>query len=392
MMTARRWAVGLISGTSMDGIDAALVELEGSPERVCIRLRAFLTAPYPSGIERSLMRLAGGGETTTAELSRLNSALGSLFADAAIAVCRRGHVSSRKLSVIGSHGQSVFHCGPNSGERRKSPEVAPGSTLQIGEPAVIAERTRAPVVADFRAADLAAGGHGAPLVPMLDYLLFRNAKVDVATLNIGGIANVTIIPAGAQPAAVIGFDTGPGNMVIDGLVRRFTHGSELFDEGGRWAREGAVVQPLLDRILRLSFFRRRPPKSAGREEFGSQFIDRYFVHNRGASRRDLVRTATELTARSIADALRSCVSWESVPKRLIVSGGGVHNRFLLDRLGGLLPQTEIARSGQYGIPEDAKEAIAFAVLADRTMHGLAGNLPSVTGASREVILGKLVRS
>jgi anhydro-N-acetylmuramic acid kinase len=389
-MISRRWAVGLISGTSMDGIDAALVELDGPAQRVRVRMRAFLTAPYPGRIHRDLLRLASGGETTADGLSRLSFALGSLFADAAVAVCRRGRIPPQELSVIGSHGQTVFHEGPRQGPRGSPSAFRPASTLQIAEPAVIAEVTRAPVVADFRTADMAAGGHGAPLVPMMDYLMFRDPKRDVATLNIGGIANVTIVPAKAQPEDVTGFDTGPGNMVIDGLVRRFTQGRRAFDEGGRWASRGAVLEPLLARILRLPFFHRRPPKSAGREEFGAQFIDRYFIRHR-ARHEDLLRTATELTARTIAEALRRFTAHELMLRRLIISGGGAHNRLLLGRLADLLPEIEMVPSAKCGVPEDAKEAVAFALLADRTMHGLVGNLPSVTGARRGVILGKLIR-
>jgi anhydro-N-acetylmuramic acid kinase len=275
---------------------------------------------------------------------------------------------------------------------------------------VIAERTGVPVVADFRTADMAAGGQGAPLVPMVDYLLLPDARKGTVALNIGGIANFTVIPAGAKAVQVFGFDTGPGNMVIDGLVRHFTRGQKAYDAGGRWAAKGRALEPLLDEMLRLPFFSQPPPKSAGREQFGQDFIRQFFldrissdsaigkrrltrqIGNRQSSIvNDLLRTATELTARTIADALERFVLGKLAMHRLIISGGGAHNRLLVVRLAELLPNLRVHRSDEFGLDVDAKEAIAFAVLADRTMHGLPGNLPSVTGARRPVVLGKISR-
>ncbi|HEX5483806.1 MAG TPA: anhydro-N-acetylmuramic acid kinase, partial [Terriglobia bacterium] len=392
-MSQARWAVGLISGTSMDGIDAALVKISGSPNRPHVSLRAFITLPYPASVRKRLLELAGGSPTTAGEISTMNFALGELFAQAALAVCGNGRVSPRRLAVIGSHGQTVFHQGPAAGIRRtrarRTVRGHTASTLQIGEAAVIAERTGAPVVADFRTADMAAGGHGAPLVPMADYLLLRDAKFGVVALNIGGIANVTVIPAGARPEDVTGFDTGPGNMVIDGLVRQFSSGGKKYDAGGKWAEQGEVIEPLVAKLLRLPYFERNPPKSAGREQFGAEFVKRYFLSRASAASADLLRTATELTARSIADSFERWVLSRTKIQRLIVSGGGAHNSFLLERIGALLPGVEVRLADSYGLPVDAKEAIAFALLAHRTLHGLPGNLPSVTGARRTVVLGKV---
>jgi anhydro-N-acetylmuramic acid kinase len=385
----RRWAVGLMSGTSMDGIDAALVELTGTGEKPRIHLRAFRTTPYPSALHRRLMSIAAGNATTAAEISSLNFALGGLFAESALSVCRQGRISPRHLAVIGSHGQTIFHQGRGVNGRIKR-SLSPASTLQIGEPSIIAEQTGARVVADFRPGDMAAGGQGAPLVPLVDYLLFGNSDEGVATLNVGGIANVTVIPIRAKPEDVIGFDTGPGNMVIDELVRHFTRGRKTVDREGQWARQGAIFQPLLGRILRLPFFRQQPPKSAGREQFGSEFVRRYFLQEQGARPEDLLCTATELTARSVAEALRKFITSSTRISRMILSGGGVHNQFLLERLTLLVPEMSIESSDEHGVPADAKEAIAFALLADRTLRGLPGNLPSVTGARRPVVLGKTV--
>ncbi len=442
----KRLAVGLMSGTSMDGIDAALVRISGAAERPRIKLLAFITVPYPWWLQKRLLGIAGGESTTAAELSRLNSLLGELFGDAAVRACQRGRVAPSRLFVVGSHGQTVFHFGglqslspreflepppePEvstevTAEAEESPAaraktvafsvdatglpevkdalkdtaigiadlayVARPSTLQIAEAAMIAEIIGAPVVADFRTADLAAGGQGAPLVPMVDYLLLRDDREGRVALNIGGIANITVIPADARPEEVFGFDTGPGNMVIDALVRHFTKGRKSYDAGGGLAARGRVIEPLLAELLRLPFFRQRPPKSAGREQFGAEYVRRHFLRRRGAPPQDLLRTATELTARTIADALERFVFPRVKVHRLIVSGGGAHNRLLVSRLGELLPNLSVDLSDKYGLPVDAKEAIAFAVLADRTLHGLPGNLPSVTGARRAVVLGKLVR-
>lgn len=371
----------------MDGVDAALVEISGSPEKPRVRLRAFAETAFPHSLRERLMRVARGMPVSAGEISRLNFRLGEMFAKVAIKVCRQAGVTPRRLAVIGSHGQTVYHEG--------IPAPLPGgsirNTLQIGEAAVIAERTGAPVVADFRTADIAAGGQGAPLVPMVDYLLLRDAREGRVALNIGGIANVTVIPAAAKPQQVFGFDTGPGNMVMDALVRHFTRGRKTYDTEGRVAARGRVMDALLEEVLRFPFFRRKPPKSAGREQFGSEFVERYFLSRRRGRFEDLLRTATELTAGSVADALARFVFPRVKIHRLIVSGGGANNTFLLRRLRELLPRLKVQLSDAYGLPLDAKEAIAFAVLADRTLHGLPGNLPAVTGARRAVVLGKLLQ-
>ena len=371
----------------MDGIDAALVRLDGRAEQPLVRLVAFDTLSYPKSVREETLRIAAGEPATAGRISQVNFLLGELFAEAALRVCRKAGVSPRRVAVIGSHGQTIYHQG--SPTKEASRRV--GSTLQVAEPAVIAERTRVPVVADFRSADIAAGGQGAPLVPMVDYLLLRDKKQGTVALNIGGIANVTVIPANAKPEDVIGFDTGPGNMVIDGLVRHFTKGQKSYDVGGRWAARGKVLEPLLNRMLNFPFFRQEPPKSAGREQFGRWFIEHYFLRGRRARPEDLLRTAAELTAATVAGALERFVFPRTHVDRLIISGGGAHNRVLLAGLQAFLPGLAIDLSDRYGLPVDAKEAIAFAVLADRTMHGLPGNLPRVTGAHRAVVLGTLTR-
>lgn len=382
-----RLVVGLMSGTSLDGIDAALVRISGPATKPRVRLVAFETLAYRAPVRQMILRIAAGESATAGQISQLNFLLGELFAEAALRVCRAARVSPSRLAAIASHGQTIFHQGSPvrlAGRRIRS-------TLQIAEPAIIAERTGAPVVADFRPADMAAGGQGAPLVPMVDYLLLRDARQGTVALNIGGIANLTVIPAGAKPEQVFGFDTGPGNMVIDGLVRHFTKDRQAFDAGGRWAATGKVIDALLAEMLRLPFFARQPPKSAGREQFGRDFINRFLLKWRRLRPEDSLRTATELTARGVAGALERFVLGKIAIHRIIVSGGGAHNRLLIARLAELAPGLRLQRSDEFGIPVDAKEALAFAVLADRTLHGLTGNLPSVTGARHPVVLGKISR-
>ena len=385
-----RLAVGLMSGTSVDGIDAALVRLSGPLDHPRVRLLAFVTLPYPPEVRLWVMRVAAGEQTTSGGISQLNFLLGKLFAEATLEVCHAGNVSPRHVSVIGSHGQTIYHQGkPKLIQGQVEPTDS--NTLQIAEPAVIAERTGAPVVADFRTADVAAGGQGAPLVPMVDYLLLRDAQKGTVALNIGGIANVTLIPAGAKPLDVFGFDTGPGNMVSDALVQHFTGDRENYDAGGRVAALGKVNELILANTFCHPFFSQPPPKSAGREQFGREFVQGYFLSRKRACFEDLLRTSLELTARTITGALARFVFPETKMHRLIVSGGGAHNLTLVKRLAELLPELTVELSDQYGLPVDAKEAIAFAILADRTLHGLPGNLPRVTGARRAVVLGKIVQ-
>ena len=389
MYCRSRFAVGLMSGTSLDAVDAALVRLAGATDKPRVHLRAFVSVPYPPGARRRVLRVASGEAVSAREISQLNFLLGELFAAAALRVCRKASVSPHRLSVIGSHGQTVFHQGFLTREAGR--EIR--STLQIAEPAVIAERTGAPVVANFRTRDVATGGQGAPLVPLVDYLLFRDKSKGTVTLNLGGIANVTVIPAQAGPEEVLGFDTGPGNMVIDALARKFSRSQKSYDSGGRWAACGKVLEEILSRALGFPFFHQAPPKSSGREQFGAAFVERFFFS--GRKRRaacDLLRTATELTARTVAEALQNFVYPKTRIERLIVSGGGAHNRLLLGRISELLPELAVSLSDAHGIPADAKEAIAFAILADRTLQGLPGNLPAVTGARRAVVLGSIYQA
>jgi len=380
--------LGLMSGTSVDGIDVALARISGAAPKINARLEDHAAIPFPPRVREAILRIAGGASTNTVELSQLNFLVGELFADAAMKACRRFRVPLARISLIGSHGQTVFHKGKPS---RAFGMRGIASTLQIGEPAIIAARTGITTVADFRPADMAAGGQGAPLVPFVDYLLYRHPRIGRVALNIGGIANVTVIPAGARPKDVFAFDTGPGNMVIDALVRHFSSGREKFDRDAKLARRGRVLPDLLDSLLEESYFLQRPPKSAGREQFGESYAQRFISWGRRHRARpeDLICTATALTALSIIDAWHRFISPRAKIRQLIASGGGAHNPLLMAQLSAALAGVEGIPSSALGVPEDAKEAFAFAILAYETIHRRTGNLPAATGARRSAILGKV---
>ena len=376
--------IGLMSGTSMDGIDAALVDICDAGDTLQVETLAFQTTPYPPDVQAALLRTIRG-ETGVAEICHLNFLLGELFADAALQLMRQAKVSPEQLLCIASHGQTVWH----QPEPIEWQGRAIRSTLQIGELAVIAERTGVPAVGDFRTADVAAGGQGAPLVPYVDYLLFRHPEEGRILLNIGGIANLTAIAANASPQQVIAFDTGPGNALINVAMEIASGGKYRYDPDGSFAQRHPVREEWLNELLQHPYFAQPPPKSTGRETFGEAMVRKLLRRYKVASAELLVPVLTELTARSIADAIRRFVLVKMPASRLIVSGGGVHNRTLMKRLRELLPELQVETSDLYGIHPDAKEAVAFAVLGYQRMRGRTNNLPAATGAQRAVIMGKL---
>lgn len=356
---------GLMSGTSLDGIDVAVVDIA----RRRHRLVSFRSRPYPGRV-REMILAVSNTDTHTREIARLNALLGELYAEAIL----DSGVPLATIDLVGCHGQTIYHEGGLA-------------TLQLGEAAVIAERTRKPVVSDFRPRDIAAGGQGAPLVPYVDFLLYRHPRKGRVALNIGGIANITAIPAGGASEDVIAFDTGPGNMVVDALVSRHTRGKRKFDRGGRLAGRGRVNATLLKRLLADAYYRQAPPKSAGREQFGVEFIAR--LDRTGLGFFDQAATATALTAAAVSEGLHRWVLPKFSVQELIVSGGGAHNPRMMAYLAAFLEGVRVTTSAEYGIDVDAKEAIAFALLAYETWRGHPGNLPSATGARRPAILGKI---
>jgi anhydro-N-acetylmuramic acid kinase len=371
--------LGLMSGTSLDGIDAALVEIDDAAGRFGARLEAFLSIPY-EGEQRDAIRAALNGGPQ--ELCRLNFQLGEWFAHAARVLMDDVGVAASDLTAVGSHGQTVWHEPPTEG--------ASGSTLQLGEPAAIAERLDVPVVSDFRTRDVAAGGHGAPLVPLVDQLLFSRPDAWRALQNIGGMANVTLVPPEGSGAPVIAFDSGPGVAVIDEVVEIVSGGAERYDDAGRRASAGKTNEDLLVRLLDDEYFRSAPPKSTGRERYGEAYARDVVRLGRelGAGDDDLVATATALTARTIAGAY-VLAGPEPVPGECIVSGGGARNPSLMQMLAEALDPIPVTDLSALGWDPDAKEAAAFAILAHLHLAGRPGNLPSVTGAAGPRVLGKL---
>ena len=387
---------GIMSGTSADGINVALIQLtppramwtratrpRASGSKLAFKFLAQAEYPYPKAVRQAVLEGMNATHTSVANLARLNFLLAELYAEALLATQRRFRL---RAELIGCHGQTLYHQGEPARFLGRNLAV----TWQTGEGAVIAARVGVPVVSDFRPADMAAGGKGAPLVPFLDYFLYRDQRVGRIVQNIGGIANLTAIPAGASSKQVTAFDTGPGNMVIDAVTDRlFGH---PYDRNGRIAASGAVLEPVLFDLLHLPFFRRKPPKTTGREEFGREFAQQFVKGCGRASKSDVVATATALTARSIADALRRFV----LPRRgrfreFVVSGGGANNPTLLAMLANELQPFHLAirTSGEFGLPSAAKEAAAFALMAYETWNRRPSNIPSATGAKRPAILGKI---
>jgi anhydro-N-acetylmuramic acid kinase len=378
-------AIGLISGTSMDGIDAAAVEISQSPQ-LQVTLRASSSTHYPPEIRDALSAVCRVGAGLALEACRLNMVLGELFAQAALHTIEEAGWRPEEVHFIGSHGQTTVSDLVDS-------SVLGGfrafSTQQLGHPAVIAERTGITVVSDFRARDIAAGGRGAPLAPMLDFLLYSLPGRPRVLLNLGGIANVAFLPASAKAAEVLGFDTGPSNMPMDLLVRRLTGGAEAYDRGGRRAAHGRVDQVLLDRLLAHPFITALPPKATGSEDFGESFVEAVIAQAPDLSADDLLATLAQLAARSVADAVSRWFPGGVAPVDVVASGGGTHNETLMRYLAAALEPIPLRTLDQLGGHVDAKEAVLFAVLGYLTLQGMAGSLPSVTGAGHEVPLGSI---
>ena len=377
--------VGLISGTSADGIEAAVVELNGAPPTLAWQLVKHLHVAHPQTLRDEILACVRPETGTVDRLCALNFALGEAFARAALQAIAAAGLTPAQIDLIGSHGQTLWHIPA---------DMPNASTLQLGEPAVIAERTGITTIANFRTRDMAAGGHGAPLVAYVDTLLLSHPTLTRAAQNIGGIGNVTFLPpasnnqrdASQQPFA---FDTGPGNMLIDDAASRATHGAWTFDRDGALAARGRVDETLLAELMREPYLRQAPPKTTGRELFGAQFGARVWekAHARGLRDEDIVATMTAFTARSIAQAYRDFLPVP--PDQVIVSGGGAHNPVLMAMLRDQLAPAQVLRSDDLGLSSEAKEAIAFAVLAYETWFGRPGNLATATGARHPVVLGSI---
>ncbi|MDY6939982.1 MAG: anhydro-N-acetylmuramic acid kinase [Cyanobacteriota bacterium] len=370
--------IGLISGTSVDGIDAALVEITGRQADLQVRLLAGETYPYSPQMRSQILRVCAGEALSMAEFAQLDDAIACEFARAAIAI----QTDRPPAELIGSHGQTVFHRPPSS---------TLGYSLQLGRGATIAHLTGLPTVSNFRAADIAAGGQGAPLVSPLDVCLFAHPKYHTCVQNLGGIGNLTYIPPTSDSRfreRVLGWDTGPGNALIDLAVTHLSGGERTFDRDGAWAASGTPREELVCQWLEHPFFDRNPPKSTGREMFGRAFFEECFAQMQEChlSAADTIATLTELTAASVALSYRQL---PQMPDRILLCGGGAKNRYLKQRLQLHLESTQISTTDEMGLSADFKEAIAFAVLAYWHAGEIPGNLPSVTGATRAVVLGQM---
>ncbi|MDF2987240.1 MAG: anhydro-N-acetylmuramic acid kinase [Eubacterium sp.] len=386
--TVRR-AVGLMSGTSVDGIDAAVVEIMTVNDGIKVKLCAFDNIPYSGNVRKKIMELFDVNVSTVDKLGYMNFLLGELFAEAALQIIKKAGLEAGDIDFIGSHGQTVYH----------QPQVSNKDgydiryTVQIGEGAVISARTGIPCVSDFRVADMAAGGQGAPLVPFTEYLLYSDEDKNVLLQNIGGIGNITIIPSGKNMHEISAFDTGPGNMIIDGLVQKTSKGKLLYDPGGEIARKGTVNESLLKRLANNPYFDMVPPKSTGRELFGkdcTEMVYQYMLEN-NISNEDGIATVTYFTAWSIADSYRRYIKPVYSADYIVLGGGGSYNSTLVNYIKTEMSvyNVQTYTQEQLGYNSDAKEAIAFAVLADYTLAAKANNIPGVTGASKAVVMGKI---
>ncbi|HNR35588.1 MAG TPA: anhydro-N-acetylmuramic acid kinase [Candidatus Hydrogenedentes bacterium] len=371
-----RFAVGLMSGTSCDGISAALVRIKGTGDSLHLKFIKLLQFPYPSYLRNRLL----SPQLTAQDICLLNFELGSRFADAVLAMFPVAKEAGCTIDFVASHGHTVAHVPPR-GEK-------PHGTLQIGEPAIIAERTGLPVISDFRTRDMAAGGQGAPLVPYADWVLFARPDRSIVCLNIGGIANVTVVTPNFDD--ILAFDTGPGNMIIDGTVGLLTRGEENMDTDGKAAAEGVVIEEFLDYLLSHPYFDQSPPKSTGREEFGIEvYLRDALMSRKSQPYENLVATVTAAVAKSIVNAFDRFIKPKYDIARVVVSGGGAYNKTLLAGIREGLPNTTVRTSEQYGIPSIAREAVAFAILGNETICGTPANVPQATGARHAAILGKI---
>lgn len=373
---------GLMSGTSADGVDVAVVDITDN----AVELVAFDMFPFPLALRNTIFGLFKSDSLKLEDICHYNFVLGEVFADSVIKLCKAKGIALSSIDLIGSHGQTVYH---NPKGRRYGQKMI-RSTLQIGEPSIIAHRTGITTVADFRPRDMAAGGQGAPLVPFADYVLFKDKHRCRAIQNIGGIANVTYLPKNCKLKDILAFDTGPGNMIIDRLVGLISQGRQKYDANGKMATRGTVDHALLNEAMKHPYYKLLPPKSTGREEFGWQYCDMFYKKalKKGLSKEDIVATATALTAESIATAYIKFLP--KMPDEMILCGGGSHNKTLIKMLQEKLSKVNILVMDELGISCDAKEAVSFAILAYMTIKGVANNVPSATGADQPVILGKII--
>ncbi|MEM3257513.1 MAG: anhydro-N-acetylmuramic acid kinase [Thermoproteota archaeon] len=376
--------IGLMSGTSADGVTASLVEVEGNYINTKVGLINYCTYSYDEPIRTLIFELFDLKKSNVEKICEANFLLGEIFAKAAIKIVKDSKLNLSEIDLIGSHGQTIYHMPKG--------KLVKKSTLQVGELAVIAERTGITTIGDFRKRDMAVGGEGAPLVPYVDFILFRSDKKSIVIQNIGGISNLTYLPSGCNEEDVVAFDTGPGNMVIDYLVKKYTAGKFNYDVNGQIASRGEVNKKLLNYFMNNEYFSLPPPKSTGREVFGSIFAESFAIEGEklGLKKEDIIATATALTAESIVRSYENFILSKGTIDEVYVAGGGLKNNTLINMIRKRLPQVPILPFDILGFPSEARESIYFAVLANEFIHGNKANLPNVTGASKRVLLGTLV--
>lgn len=386
MQIPKMTVIGLMSGTSLDGMDIAIVDLQKRNEKIDLELRYFKTVPYEKEIKNQLEKIVVPNAASP-EISSMNILLGEVFAEGIQQAIEDSGIHISDIKLISSHGQTIFH---DSVIRKDTPSHRP-NTLQIGDISIIAERTGITTIGDFRTRDMAVGGQGAPLVPFLDYHLFKSEEKGRALVNIGGIANITVIPRNSDNTEVIAYDTGPGNMLLDAFVFWHTKGKESYDDSGTLASKGTVDEEWLEELLKYPYYEKTPPKTTGREQFGMEYARELWEE---AEKRDIpplnrIATLTSLTSVTLGKALADHIKEEQI-EEVYISGGGWHNQTMMERLKAYLPKNvRISSSKELGIDGDAKEAIAFALFGYLGFHKQPNNLPAATGASKTVMMGKI---
>ena len=374
-----------MSGTSLDGVDAVLCEIKGNSTSTKVKQLKFISYPFPEGLKEVLLENSSPGKGNVTDICKLNFLIAHIYADAVKLLCKKAKVSLSNIDFIGSHGQTIHHL-PNK-EKYFGYEIS--STLQIGDPSVIAKLTGITTVGDFRVGDIALGGQGAPLIPYFDYILFSSKKKNRALLNLGGISNFTILNKKAKTKDVIAFDTGPANMMIDILAKKFFNMN--YDKDGKLASIGKIHEELFNALIEKdNFIEKQPPKSTGRELYGKEFLDELLLKFSSVKKEDWLATVTKFTAYAVWRNYDLFIKNETKIDELFISGGGAKNKFLVKQLKNYFgKKVSIQNVNKLGISSDAKEAICFAVLANETLNGNPSNIPRVTGASRETILGKI---
>jgi len=376
----RRFIVGLMSGTSLDGVDASLIRVEGFGINTKVEILKSISLPYEDSTKQQLMQAMSSDHSNVQHICSLNFKMSYLFADAVKEVCQQARISLENLYLIGSHGQTIYHIP-------RSTDGIMSSTLQICDASVLAYETGTTVVSNFRTMDIAAGGEGAPLIPYVDWLLFRDPIKGRILQNIGGIGNCTVIEKDASLKNIDAFDTGPGNMIIDGLCRELL--GVPFDENGDIAEKGTVHHDIVLKWMSDPYFRLSPPKSTGREDFGDPYVSQIMHEFRQLSPEDFIATATYFTAYTIADAYEQFVFQHYDISDIIISGGGGNNVTLVKMIQQLVPDKNVSTLDQFGMSSDEKEAVGFGILANETIHQQKANVPSASGAHHSVILGQI---